>query len=157
MSGKMQLFFEFERGPRAIATLQPEFAPRTCETIWGALAKPVTSDAMHAIYAGPGVIIGLPEAAQTFDPEGIPPENQAVIPAPGDVRWYYQRPMQMGGLPFEMWELGVFYGRGVRPFGPLGWTPVNIFGRITEGFDEFAAAAAGTRISGVRKITVGRV
>lgn len=152
-----QLYLEFEGGPRAIATMNEEFAPVTCATLWEALAVPASMDAMHAIYAGPEIMVGLPEANRVFDPEAVPAENQQVIPAPGDLQWYYQRPMQMGGLPFELWEIGVFYAKGARTFGPLGWTPVNIFASITEGLDEFAKASELTRYEGVKKLTIGRV
>jgi hypothetical protein len=112
---------------------------------------------MHAMYAGPEVMVGLPEEAQNFDPEAIPAENQQVVPAPGDLQWYWQRPMQMGGLPFEWYEIGVFYDRGARTLGPLGWTPVNIWGGITEGLAEFAKESAAIRIDGAKQLTIGRL
>jgi hypothetical protein len=152
-----QLLLEFSDGPRAIATLNEEYAPVTCQTLWDALAIPATMDAMHAIYAGPEIMVGLPEANRTFDPEAVPAENQQVIPAPGDLQWYYQRPMQMGGLPFELWEIGVFYAKGARTFGPLGWTPVNIFASITEGLEEFAKACESTRFEGMKTLTISRL
>ncbi len=154
---EQKLFFEYENGPRALATMHLDLAPKTCEALWNALAKPVTVDAMHAMYAGPEVMTGLPEEAQNFDPEAVPFENQQVIPGVGDVLWYYQRPMQMGGLPFEWYEVGVCYAPGVRTFGPLGWTPVNVFATVTEGLAEFAKASADIRITGIKKLTIGRI
>ncbi|MDF2508479.1 MAG: hypothetical protein K0Q52_2338, partial [Microbacterium sp.] len=76
-----QVFLEYENGVRAVATLFEDLAPRTCEAMWGALEKPVTMQAMHAMYAGPEVMVGLPEEAQNFDPEKVPFENQQVVPA----------------------------------------------------------------------------
>ncbi|MDI2099313.1 DUF3830 family protein [Ruicaihuangia caeni] len=152
-----QFFLEYENGPRAIADLHDHLAPVTCETLWNALAKPQTMDAMHAIYAGPEVMVGLPEEAQNFDPEAVPAENQQVIPGTGDLMWYYQRPYQMGGLPFEFWEIGVFYAPGARTLGPLGWTPVSIFATISEGLKEFAEASYQIRLTGIKKLTIGRV
>lgn len=152
-----QVFLEYENGVRAVATLFEDLAPRTCEAMWGALEKPVTVQAMHAMYAGPEVMVGLPEEAQNFDPEKVPFENQQVVPAPGDLQWYWQRPMQMGGLPFEWYEIGVFYDRGARTLGPLGWTPVNIWGGITEGLAEFAKESAAIRIDGAKQLTIGRL
>lgn len=152
-----QIFLEYANGPRAVATLFEDVAPRTCEALWGALEKPVTMQALHAIYAGPEVMVGLPEEAQNFNPEEVPFENQQVIAAPGDLMWYYQRPMQMGGLPFEWYEIGVFYDRGARTLGPLGWTPVNIWAGITEGLADFAAESAAIRIDGAKQLTIGRL
>jgi hypothetical protein len=86
-----KIFLEYENGVRAVATLFEDLAPRTCEAMWGALEKPVTMQTMHAMYAGPEVMMGLPEEAQNFDPEAVPAENQQVVPAPGDLQWYWQR------------------------------------------------------------------
>lgn len=152
-----QIKISFEGGPTAIATLKEDLAPHTCAALWEALATPATMDVMHAMYAGPEIMMGLPEANQTFDPDKIPPENQQVIPAPGDLQWYFQRPGQMGGLPFEWWEIGIFYAGGARTFGPLGWTPVNIWASITEGMDEFAKACERIRYEGVKKLTISRI
>lgn len=156
MTQPRKLYFEYQNGPRAIATMHTDLAPQTCDALWNALKSPVTMDAMHAMYAGPEVMVGLPKEAQNFDPEAVPFENQHVIPGVGDVLWYYQRPYQMGGLPFEWWEIGVCYDRGVRTLGPLGWTPVNIFATITEGLAEFAAESADIRVTGQKKLTIGR-
>lgn len=152
-----QIYLEYANGTRAVATLFEELAPRTCVALWGALEKPVTMQALHAIYAGPEVMVGLPEEAQNFNPEVVPYENQQVIPAPGDLMWYWQRPMQMGGLPFEWYEVGVFYDRGARTLGPLGWTPVNIWAGITEGLADFAKESAAIRVDGAKQLTIGRL
>lgn len=152
-----KIFLEYENGVRAIATLLENDAPETCKVLWGALEKPVTMQCLHAMYAGPEVMVGLPAEAQNFEPASVPPENQQVIPAPGDLQWYWQRPMQMEGLQFEWWEIGIFYGRGARTFGPLGWTPVNIWATITEGLDEFARESAAIRIDGAKQLTIGRL
>jgi hypothetical protein len=55
-----------------------------------------------------------------------------------------------------MWEIGLFYGEGGRTFGPLGWTPVNIFGRITENLEGLAAECRDMRYSGAKQIELGR-
>jgi hypothetical protein len=63
----------------------------------------------------------------------------------------------MAGLDFELWEVGIFYGKGGRIFGPSGWTPCSIFASITEGLAGFAAGCQQTRVSGVRNLTIGRL
>ncbi|MDZ8170929.1 DUF3830 family protein [Microbacterium xanthum] len=152
-----KIFLQYDSGVRAVATLLEEHAPRTCEALWGAFETPRTMQALHAMYAGPEVMVGLPEEAQNFDPQTVPFENQQVVPAPGDLMWYWQQPMQMGGLPFEWYEVGVFYDRGARVLGPLGWTPVNIWASVTEGLEEFARESAAIRIDGAKQLTIGRV
>jgi len=152
-----KIYLELDDGFRAIATLCTKEAPVTSAAIWDALAQPVTEKIMHAMYAGPEVMFGLPESAQTFDPATLPAENQQVIPAAGDLIFYYQAANAMAGLDFELWEVGIFYGKGGRIFGPNGWTPCSIFGSITEGLAEFAAGCQQTRVTGVRNLTIGRV
>ena len=112
--------------------------------------------ATHAMYAGPEIMLNLPEQARTFSPTDMPAENQQVIPSAGDVIWYYQAPNQMAGLTDEVWEIGLFYASGGRIFGPMGWTPCNIIASVTDGLAEFAEACAGIRLDGARKLTLSR-
>lgn len=152
-----KIYLEFEGGPRAVATLCSAEAPVTSAAIWDALEDAVSETVMHAMYAGPEVMFGLPESAHIFDPASLPGENQQVVPAAGDLVWYYQAPNAMAGLDFELWEIGIFYGKGGRIFGPMGWTPCTIFASITEGLAEFAAACQETRVVGLKKLTIGRL
>lgn len=157
MSGR-KLYIEFvATGTRGIIDLYEDNAPITCETLWGALAQPVRVPTIHAMFAGPEIMAGLPEDAQTFDPTGIPAENQTVYPTAGECLWYYQGKNAMKGLTDELWEIGAFYDIGGRINGPLGWTPCNIFGRINDGLEEFAAACRTTRTEGVKEIEIGRI
>jgi hypothetical protein len=150
------IFFEFENGPTAFAALKEVDAPVSSDLIWNALAVPVTVLATHAMFAGPEIMLDLPEVARVFDPTSVPAENQQVIPSAGDVIWYYQAPNQMAGLTNEVWEVGLFYGSGGRIFGPLGWTPCNIIASVTEGLDAFAAACAQIRLTGAKNLTLRR-
>lgn len=145
-----------DSGVEGLITLHGDAAPVTVDTIWNALAQPIRTDAMHAMFAGPEIMMGLPKEAQTFDPRGLPAENQTCFPTAGDLLWFYQAPNLMKGLNDELWELGLFYGSGGRIFGPLGWTPCTIFGTLTEGLDAFAAACGKTRTHGVQTIEIGR-
>lgn len=141
-SSDRKIFLEFEGGPRAEATLHTQAAPVTAEAIWTALENPVTETVMHAMYAGPEIMFGLPPEARTFDPLSLPAENQQVVPGAGDLIFFYQPAELMGGLGFEFWEVGIFYGKGARIFGPLGWTPCTNFATITTGLEEFEIGRA---------------
>lgn len=152
-----RLYLEFEGGPRAIAVLQDRSAPRLAEAMWGAFEKPATAEALHAIYSGHEIMIDLPEANRNFDAATVPQENLTVIPAPGDLMFFHQGATQMAGLDFEMWEVGIFYGRGARAFGPLGWVPCPVWATISEGLEEFAEACVDMRRVGVKKLTIGRI
>src|SRR5271168_3956033 len=133
MTGRTLTFTFAQSGVTGIVGLHDEAAPHTCAALWEALVKPVQIPAMHAMFAGPEIMLGLPPEAQTFDPTGLPAENQTCFPVAGDCLWFYQAKGMMKGLTDELWELGVFYGDGGRIFGPLGWTPCNIFGKIIHG------------------------
>jgi hypothetical protein len=152
-----QLYVLFvEAGTRAIITLYDRDAPVTSNTIWNALANPMTVPAIHAMFAGPEIMMGLPEQAQTFDPLSIPAENQTCFPEAGECLWFYQGKNVMKGLPEELWEFGIFYDAGARIHGPLGWTPCNLFGKITSDLDAFAAACRTTRTEGLKTVEIGR-
>lgn len=152
-----QLYAEFvETGVRAIITLYESNAPVTSRTMWEAFAKPVRMTAIHAMFAGPEIMMGLPEEAQNFDPNAIPDENQTCFPEAGECLWFYQGRNVMKGLPDELWEFGIFYAPGARIHGPLGWTPCNLFGKITSGLDAFAAACGTTRTEGLKELEIGR-
>jgi hypothetical protein len=154
---RMLRFTYVESGVSGRVALHETLAPRTVATIWDALAQPITELAFHAMFAGPEIMIGLPPSAQTFDPRAVPPENQTVIPTPGDVLWFYQGPNMMKGLPDEFWEIGMFYGDGGRVFGPLGWTPVTMFGRmLAEDLPVFAKECADIRLRGAKRLEVRR-
>lgn len=158
MPANRQLYAEFvENGARAVITLYDDNAPKTCEAIWEALARPVRMPAIHAMFAGPEIMMGLPGQAQTFDPAAIPAENQTCYPEAGEILWFYQGKNAMKGLPEELWEIGIFYAPGARINGPLGWTPCNMFGKITEGLEEFAAACGLTRVEGIKTVEIGRL
>lgn len=153
-----KLYVDFvEQNARGVISLYEDNAPVTCKTLWEALAKPIRVPTIHAMFAGPEIMIGLPPEAQTFDPLSIPNENQTCFPEAGECLWFYQGKNAMKGLPDELWELGIFYAPGARIHGPLGWTPCNMFGRITEGLDEFAAACGTTRTEGVKTVEIGRL
>jgi hypothetical protein len=137
--------------------LNESLAPNTCRTIWDALAKPVRVTAFHAMFAGPEIMTGLPEEAQTFDPTAIPAENQTCFPGAGDCLWFYQGKNSMKGLADELWEIGIFYDEGGRVFGPLGWTPVNIFGKVEDDIEGFAETCRDIRLKGAKLVEYGRV
>ena len=150
------IFTFVESGAAGIVHLHNDLAPQTCAAIWGALERPRQIRAVHAMFAGPEIMLGLPPEAQNFDPRAIPVENQTCFPAAGDCLWFYQAKGMMKGLTDELWEVGVFYAEGSRIFGPLGWTPRNIFSRIVKGLDDFAAACADIRLTGAKMLELRR-
>jgi len=156
MAGRHLTFTFVENGVRGVVNLYDDDAPHTVAAIWGALSTPIRIPAMHAMFAGPEIMLGLPPEAQTFDPRAVPVENQTCFPVAGDCLWFYQAKGMMKGLTDELWEISMFYGDGGRIFGPLGWTPCNIFGRMVEGLDAFAAACRMIRVEGLKTVEISR-
>ena len=60
----------------------------------------------------------------------------------------------MGISLLQFAELCWFYDRDAVPSMPDGPVPVNIFGKFTEGFDEFGAVCRRMRREGVKRIEV---
>jgi len=146
-----------DAGLSGLVDLHEALAPRTCAAMWKAFAKPRRMLAFHAMFAGPEIMVGLPKEAQVFDPRRLPGENQTVTPAAGDVLWFYQGPHMMKGLPDEFWEVGMFYDDGGRTLGPLGWTPVTIFGRMrASDLPRFAEGCRAIRLKGAQRLEIAR-
>lgn len=158
MTKSKQLYLKFvDANVQGTITMYWEHAPQTCKALWGALKKPIRWDASHAMFSGPEIMMGLPESVQTFDPRKLPPENQTVQPDPGEFLWFYQPKNFFKNDPSEFWEIGMFYDNGGRIFGPLGWTPCNIFGRMTEGLEAVAEACRSIRVEGIKTVEIGRI
>lgn len=153
-----KIYLEFvESGVRGIIDMYWQNAPRTCEAIWGALFEPIRVPASHAMFAGPEIMMGLPENAQNFDPRALPPENQTVLPQPGEMMWYYQPKNFFKIDPSEFWELGFFYSEGGRTMGPTGWIACSYIGKMAHGLPEIAEQCRKIRIEGIKTVEIGRL
>ena len=135
-----------EEGVSAVAELLEKEAPRTCAAVLAAL--PQEREAHHATYSGS-------EVAYLLDRDlGLGKENATSRVIPGDVAYTRFEGGEMWGFPESFSELCWFYDRDAVPSMPDGPVPVNIFARIVEGFDEFAAACRGMRRTGVKLVRV---
>lgn len=153
-----RLYLKFvEAGVSGTITPYWDNAPRTCAALWAALESPIRVEASHAIFSGPEIMMGLPESARTFDPTALPPENQTVLPEPGDLLWFYQPKNFFKIDPDEFWEIGMFYAVGGRTFGPTGWIPCTYWARMTEGLDAIADQCRLIRRHGVQTVELGRL
>jgi hypothetical protein len=128
---------------KAIAVLEDEDAPRTCEALWGALAVPLEAKAIHAMYAGREVFIpDFPKVNCTFDPKALPRENATAYPTAGDIGWLYCPPHEERGRRNEMWDLAFVYGPEVTFDSSLGIRPITVWAHIIEGLAGFAEQCA---------------
>ena len=89
-------------------------------------------------------------------PRAIPPENQSCFPAAGECIWFFQAPHALYGFADELWELGIFYANGGSLFGVAGWTPCNVWGRMTENLEAFSADCRDIRRNGIQIVEFGR-
>jgi hypothetical protein len=146
-----------EPGARAIAELQESDAPKTCEALWAALAQPIETTGIHAMWAGREVMIDIPEANRVFDAAAVPVENATVYPAAGDICWGYFPPYTERGFGHGVWDIAIIYGRETRFYVPLGMVALNIWACVVEGLSEFADACATVRTEGLKTFRLERV
>jgi len=131
---------------KAIAELEDEDAPQTCEALWGALAVPLEAKAIHAMYAGREVFISdFPKVNRTFDAKNLPRENATAYPSAGDIGWLYLPPHDERGKKEAVWDLAFPYGREVTFDSSLGIRPITVWAHIVEGLDGFAEQCARIR------------
>ena len=141
MGRKLEVVLE-KRGVRCVADLLEEEAPRTCEAVWRAL--PQGGQAYHAKFASNEVYTLVPPFA---DPEPGQ-ENPTIMPIPRDLMYFYFPPGQVSfpdvadyAGTLGVIDLAIFYGRDNYLFSPAtGPMPGNVYGTITENFEEMARA-----------------
>jgi hypothetical protein len=130
----------------AVAELLEDQAPKTCAAVLSAL--PQSGESHHATYSGSEVVLILDRIID------VGQENATIMVIPGDVAFTTFEGGKIFGFPDTFSEIAVFYARDAIPSMPSGPVPMNIFGRITEGFDEFAAVCRQMRRTGVKPLTV---
>ena len=87
----------------AIAVLLDEKAPKTCNMIWKLLESPIENYGIHAKWTGAEISFGVPEDRLPQKSGFVPPENQTVIPIPGDLIWNAYEPYQWLGNPLPVY------------------------------------------------------
>ncbi len=143
----------------AVAEMCTENAPQAAEVLLGLLQTPFVGVAVHAIYAGPAVLVDIP--ARHGEPRGghIPTENETDAPRPGDVLLLpppvdeddLGRASADGGL-----TLAIFYGDHGRPLTPQGWQPGVVVARVVEGLEALREACRRIRFEGAREVRLAR-
>lgn len=141
-----------EENVSAVAVLLDEKAPKTCDMIWKLLESPVENHGIHAKWTGAEISFGIPADRLPQKSGFVPPENQTVIPIPGDLIWNAYEPYQWLGNPLPVYDFGIYYARDSRLFLPVGWRPSNRFGEIRENLEEFAIMCARCQTEGIKLI-----
>ncbi|HKJ12407.1 MAG TPA: DUF3830 family protein [Ornithinimicrobium sp.] len=150
-----------QRAVTARAELLTDVAPRTCAAVVEAL--PLEAQVYHGKYAR-NEIYALFHEFPGSDPGR---ENTTITPIPGDLCWFTFAGDDLGSPAYgyetaeqhrahgAIVDLAVFYGRNnLLINGDQGWVPGNVFGAITEGLDELAAACQDLWMGGARGETL---
>lgn len=157
MSQQIQVTFR-EHETTAVAQLQASEAPGASELVWQMLETPFVGCAVHAMYAGPAVLVGIPE--RHGEPRGgqIPVENETNHPEPGDLLLIPHTPDEdgMSADGAKSVTLAIFYGEGGRPFTPSGWQPGVVVAKVTQGFDQLRDLCRRIRYEGAMEVSLGR-
>ncbi len=161
MSREIQISFPDLETTATVRLLDDE-APQGAEMLWNILQTPLTTRAVHAIYAGPAVLVEIP--ARHGEPRGgqIPIEGETQHPEPGDILLLppaddpaedlWGEPGDDGGV-----TIAVFYGDGGRPFWPSGNQPGALVGKVVEGLDALRVTCRAARFEGAQRVCIGRV
>ena len=147
-----------ETGVKAIAELKEEDAPRTCAALWQMLEKPIETNCIHAMWSGREVMAYVPpENRGDIDPTSIGVENATVYPAPGDVVWAFFPGGVLQGFKEDGWDLAFIYGPETRIYIPFGMCPMNVWAKIVDGLDEFAAEVGQIRFGVKKTLRISRL
>lgn len=133
-----------KRGVVVRARLLDDRAPRTCDAIWASL--PIEGDVAHSRYARHQIYTLVPGRSAP------PPENTTITPIPGDLVYWpvpVTDPAEVPAGTQVLMDLGVYYDRNNLLLSPdVGWQPNTVYGTVTDGLDELAAAAVDIWRSG---------
>ncbi|MFW6437920.1 MAG: DUF3830 family protein [Armatimonadota bacterium] len=160
MSQEIEITF-LENDATATVNLLEDAAPQASRLLWQILETPMIGRAVHAIYAGPAVLVHIPE--RHGEPRGgqIPVENESQHPEPGDIMLLppaddeaediWGEPGTESGV-----TLAIFYGDQGRPFSPSGWQPGVVVGKVTKGLGALRETCRNVRFEGAQRICIAR-
>jgi hypothetical protein len=119
----------------------------------------LSAQVFHGQYGRNEIYALLP----AFAPADPGKENTTITPIPGDLCWFSFDSDDLGnpaygyekttgiGTTGAIVDLAVFSGRNnLLINGDRGWVPGNVFGTMTEGLEEFAAACQDLWLGGPR-------
>lgn len=147
--GPVRLRFTFaDEHVAAIAELDDVLTPKTVAGMIAAL--PLAGSASHAICSGSEIMMFLPQRVL------LPVENATSDVRPGELAYYHIQAGAHYGWPDDASELCWFYDEDAAPSMPGGPVAVNVFGRFTTGWSEFAAICRAMRTEGAKQMRVER-
>jgi len=140
-------------GESVLAEMLDDEAPNVAALVWDVL--PVETKVIHGMYSGADVF------ALLDDPEPAPPENQAQLPLPGELLYFYDATSNVTSARKAVAEICIVYGRGVVLRGPEGVpTHASLFARIPGDWKydwiDFAKACRRARWEGPQTLRIDR-
>jgi len=142
---RIRLIFPQE-GAAAVAVLDWENAPRTCEAILSVL--PFENASHHGIYSGSECVLLLDRVLR---PD---PENARHKVARGEVAFAWMAAGSAYGVNEDFSEICWFYDIDAEPRMWGGPFDVSVFARIEEPADAFYAVCRRMRREGVKPLRV---
>ena len=141
-------------GESAYAEMLDDEAPNVAKLVWDLL--PVETKVIHGMYSGAEVF------ALLDDPKPAPPENQAQLPLPGELLYFYDATSNVTSARKAVAEICLVYGRGVVLRGPEGVpSHASLFARIPGDWKydwtDFAKACRRARWEGPQTLRIERV
>ena len=160
MSKEILITFLEDDAAAKVALAEDE-APGASALVWGILETPLIARASHAIYAGPAVLVQIPE--RHGEPKGgqVPVENETQHPEPGDILLLPPAEDESEDIWGEPGTesgatLAIFYGDQGRPFSPSGWQPGVVVGKVTEGLGALRQVCRNVRFEGAQRVCIAR-
>ncbi len=156
MNQRIQITFH-EPDSTFVAELEREDAPLASDLLWQILETPIVGRGVHAMYAGPALLVDIP--GRHGEPRGgqIPVENESDRPEAGDILLVPPTPddqVQTGEAAAV--TVAIFYGEGGRPFTPEGWQPGVLVAKIAENIDALRETCRSARFDGAKEIVLAR-
>jgi hypothetical protein len=140
-------------GESVLAEMLDDEAPNVAALVWDVL--PVETKVIHGMYSGAEVF------ALLDDPKPAPAENQAQLPLPGELLYFYDATSNVTSARKAVAEICIVYGRGVVLRGPEGVpTHASLFARIPGDWKydwiDFAKACRRARWEGPQTLRIER-
>ncbi|MEZ7172955.1 DUF3830 family protein [Sporosarcina sp. OR05] len=142
------------------AELLEKQAPITTTSILQILSnESIETTGKHAMYTGKEISVQFSEeVCSDSGLSGDVKENLTCFPQPGDLLFTYMPAYAWGGVPSQIFDIGIFYGRDARTFFPMGWLPGNHFAKvISEDLEKLADIGSKTLLHGQQKVIIRKV
>lgn len=142
------------------AELVEKKAPVTTKSIKKILStSQVQTVGKHAMYTGREISVQFSEdICKDSGLSGDLKENLTCFPQPGDLLFTYMPAYGWEGVPSQIFDIGIFYGKDARTFFPMGWLPGNLFAKvIPDDLEKLAEIGSKIHLNGQQSIIIREI